>query len=239
MSRNRRPVRTLAGAAGAVVLTGLLLSGCGAGQISQTAQQVAATNGVNTSVGSVDLRDVQIAYPEAPAGGAELYAPGSSAPLRATLVNSGSVADRLVSVSSPAAANVLVDGDPVLPQDVALVSAGNFELTPTAARPLNITLEGLTRPIRAGENIPITFVFERAGSVTAQVPAAVPTEDIPHGPGPERDDFSAEAEAVPAPPELPVDEDAEEDQDTSVTDGEGVESAPGNEGSGAGGVAGN
>ncbi|BBG05144.1 MULTISPECIES: copper chaperone PCu(A)C [Pseudonocardia] len=235
MSRNRRPVRTLAGVAGAVALTGLLLSGCGAGQLSQTAQQVAATNGVNASVGSVDLRDVQIAYPESPASEAALYARGTSAPLRATLVNSGSVADRLVSVSSPAAANVLIDGDPVLPQDVALVSAANFPLTPTTSRPLDITLEGLTQPIGSADNIEITFVFERAGSVTADVPAAIPTEDLPVGGTPERDDFSAEAEAAPAPPELP----AEEEQDTSVTDGEGVESAPGNEGSGAGGAAGN
>jgi len=238
VSRNRRPVRTLAGVAGAVALTGLLLSGCGAGQLSQTAQQVAATNGVNVSVGSVDLRDVQVAYPESPASEAALYARGTAAPLRATLVNSGSVADRLVSVSSPAAANVLVDGDPVLPQDIALVSAANFPLSPTASRPLNITLEGLTQPIGAGDTIPVTFVFERAGSVTAQVPAAVPTEDVPLGPGPERDDFSAEAEAAPAPPELPADE-GQDGADTSVTDGEGVESAPGNEGSGAGGAAGN
>lgn len=180
MSRNRRrPARALAGVAGAVALTGLLVSGCGAGQIAQTAEQVAATNGLNTSVGDVDLRDVQVAYPPNPASPAVLYARGTSAPLRATLVNTGTVADRLVRVSSPAATSVAVGGDPVLPANVALVSAPGTPLAPVAARPLQIQLDGLTRPIAPGNQIPVTFVFERAGSVTVEVPTAVPTEGAP------------------------------------------------------------
>lgn len=185
MSRNRRPARALAGVT-AVALTGLLVAGCGSGQLSQTAAQVAATNGLNTSVGQVDLRDVQVAYPPAPAGPDALYARGGNAPLRATLVNTGSVADRLVRVSSPAAASVAVVGDPVMPQDVALVSTGGSPLTPTSSRPVQLRLDGLTRPIPAGAQVPVTFVFERAGSVTVDVPTGVPAEDAP-GAEPERE----------------------------------------------------
>lgn len=101
MSRTRRSARTLAGVAGAAALTGLLLSGCGTGQISQTSRQVAAVNGANATVGSVDLRDVQVAYPTAPAGPDALYRQGGAAPLVATLVNTAPVADRLLSVTSP------------------------------------------------------------------------------------------------------------------------------------------
>ena len=186
MSRNRcRPARALAGVAGAVALTGLLVSGCGAGQLAQTAGQVSATNGLNTSVGQVDLRDVQVSYPQKPAGEAALYARGSNAPLRATLINNGAVADRLVGVSSPAATSVAVGGDPVLPQGVAVVSTGGTQLTPTSSRPLQLQLDGLTQPIAAGTTIPVTFAFERAGSVTVDVPTAVPAEGVP-GSEPER-----------------------------------------------------
>ncbi|MEQ3551969.1 copper chaperone PCu(A)C [Pseudonocardia nematodicida] len=230
MSRNRhRPTRTLAGVAGAVALTGLLLSGCGAGQISQTAQQVAATNGLNASVGQVDLLDVQIAYPENPAGPNALYNPGESAPVRATLVNNGAVADRLVSVSSADAASVAIGGETALPEGVALVAVGNSQLQPTASRPLELTLEGLSRPVAPGTDVEMTFVFERAGSVTVTVPTAIPEQNAAAGP-PERDDFHAEAETggaeQPPPPGPPA-------------DGEGAEVAPGNEESGSGGAAGN
>ncbi|MBN9737010.1 MULTISPECIES: copper chaperone PCu(A)C [unclassified Pseudonocardia] len=244
MSRNRRPLRTLAGVAGAVALSGLLLSGCGTGQLSQTAQQVAATNGLNASVGDVDLRDVQIGYPQAPASEAALYARGTAAPVRATLINTGATADRLVSVSSPAAGSVAVGGDRVLAQDVALVAVGTSELQPTASRPLQLTLEGLRQPIAAGGDVPMTFVFERAGSITVTVPTGIPGEGRP-GAEPERveaegghgggangaetgvgGETGGEAEAPPV------------DQANPVPSGEGTESAPGNEGSGSGGAAG-
>ena len=243
MSRNRRPLPTLAGVAGAVVLSGLLLSGCGAGQIAQTSGQVSATNGLNTSVGQVDLRDMQIAYPAAPAGPAALYARGTAAPVRATVINTGPVADRLVSVSSPAASSVRIQGDATMPQDVALVSAGNSSLTPTGSRQIQLVAEGLTQPIAAGGTVPMTFVFERAGSVTAEVPTAVPTEGRP-GAEPERveaggaehagsnsaetgfgGETGGEAEAPPI--EQPGQQPS------------GVDSAPGDEGSGSGGAAGN
>lgn len=242
MSRNRRPLRTLAGAAGAVALSGLLLSGCGTGQISQTAEQVSATNGLNTTVGQVDLRDVQIAYPAAPAGPAALYARGSSAPVRATLINTGSVADRLVSVSTPAASSVQIQGDPAMPQNVALVSAGNSSLTPTDAREVQLVAGGLTQPIASGTTIPMTFVFERAGSVTVDVPTAIPADGAP----------GAEPERVAAEGGEHAGANSAETGVGGQTGGEaevppveqpgqqpsGVEQAPGNEDSGSGGAAG-
>ncbi|MBP2365353.1 copper chaperone PCu(A)C [Pseudonocardia parietis] len=243
MSRNRRPLRTLAGVAGAVALSGLLLSGCGAGQISQTAEQVPATNGLNASVGQVDLRDVQIAYPASPASPAALYARGTTAPVRATLINTSTVADRLVSVSSPAATSVRVQGDATMPQDLALVSAGNSQLTPTASRELQLVAEGLTQPIAAGKTVPMTFVFERAGSVTIDVPAAVPAEGAP-GAEPERVAAEAGEHAGANSAETGVGAETGGEADVPPVEQPGqqpagVEPAPGNEGSGSGGAAGN
>ena len=39
-------------------------TGCGAGQISQTANQLPAINGANVNYDELELRDVQILYPE-------------------------------------------------------------------------------------------------------------------------------------------------------------------------------
>lgn len=245
MSRTRRSARALAGVAGAAALTGLLLSGCGTGQISQTSRQVAAVNGANATVGSVDLRDVQVAYPTAPAGPDALYRQGGAAPLVATLVNTAPVADRLLSVTSPAAASVQIQGDPTMPQDIALVSPGNLQLSPTNAKRVQLVAEGLTRPVPAGAQIPMTFVFEKAGSVTVTVPTGVPHTAGSPGHAPERASFDSEesgtngaetgvnsetggqAEAPPV------------DRPNPVPAGEGAPVAPGNEGSGAGGAAGN
>ncbi|WP_224387822.1 copper chaperone PCu(A)C [Pseudonocardia sp. ICBG1293] len=245
MSRTRRSARTLAGVAGAVALTGLLISGCGAGQISQTALQVAAVNGANATVGSVDLRDVQIAYPTAPAGPDALYRQGGAAPIVATLVNTGTVADRLLSVTSPAAASVQVEGDATMPQDIALVSQGNLQLSPTNAKRVQLVAEGLTRPVPAGAQVPMTFVFERAGSVTLTVPTGVPHTEGAPGHAPERASTGSEESGANGAEtgfnsetggqaEVPP-----VDRPNPVPAGEGAEVAPGNEGSGAGGAAGN
>ncbi|MEJ8279529.1 copper chaperone PCu(A)C [Pseudonocardia spirodelae] len=239
MSRTRRPARTLAGVAGAVALTGLLVSGCGAGQIAQTAEQVAAVNGINATVGSVDVRDVQIAYPSAPAGPDALYRQGGSAPLQGTFVNTGSVADRLVSVSSPAASSVRIEGDAVMPQDVALVSPGGLQLAPTNSKRVQLVAEGLTRAVPAGAQIPMTFVFERAGSVTLTVPTAVPHVEGSAGHAPERASAGSE-EAGTNGAETGVNTETGGQAETPpVNQANPVEggSQPGNEGTGAGGAA--
>lgn len=191
MSRNRRfrPSRTLVGAAGAVALTGMLaLSGCGTGQLAQTANQTSAVNGISSQVGQIAIRDARVAYPPRSADG-NVYPAGGAAPLEVTLLNTASVPDRLIGVRSPAASAVRVGGDPTMPQNVPLVAqvAAEGGVQP-GNRPLTIELGGLTAPIRPGLSTTVTFSFERAGSVTLQVPIAAP----PEGTEPER----AEAEGA-------------------------------------------
>jgi copper(I)-binding protein len=105
----------------------LALAGCGAGQITQTDTQIAAVNGASGQAGPVGVRNAQLAFP---ANAARYYPKGSDAPLVAYVVNDGSSADRLVSVSSPAAASVNVQGSAALPAGFA-VTAGE----PAAASP--------------------------------------------------------------------------------------------------------
>ncbi|WP_342760934.1 hypothetical protein [Nocardia terpenica] len=90
----RSAIAVAALAAGAA----LALSGCSAGQISQTADQVAAVNGNTANVGQVALRNVRILLPQS-----EEYtnAKGGKAVLAFSAINnSGSKADELTSITS-------------------------------------------------------------------------------------------------------------------------------------------
>jgi copper(I)-binding protein len=45
-----------------------------------------------------------------------------------------------------------------------------------------ILLRGLTQDLRSGQIVPLTFVFRTAGSVTVQVPVAIPSEEVQPAP---------------------------------------------------------
>lgn len=115
----------------------LALSGCSAGQISQTASQVPAVNGNAATVGNVALRDVRILLPQS-----EEYtnAKGGKAVLAFSAINEGSSkTDKLVSVTTDLgkvnfipSAPELVPGQTVLAGSAAEAARAN-EAAPTAA----------------------------------------------------------------------------------------------------------
>lgn len=162
-----------------LVLLGLIaLSGCGAGAVSQTADQASGVNGAAGQVGRILVRNATIEFAGDLAG--EVYRQGRSAPLSMSLVNTGALADRLVSASSPAAASVQVMGDAVLPGNRS-VTVGNNTGTPSqalAGRTIAIKLVGLKQPVRAGLTYPVTLRFERAGEVTVAVPVDYPSGEF-------------------------------------------------------------
>ncbi|MFC9993184.1 hypothetical protein [Nocardia sp. NPDC127526] len=176
-------------AAGAV----LALSGCGAGQISQTATQVAAVNGNEANVGQVALRDVRILLPQS-----EQYnnAKGGSAVLAFSAINLGEFkSDELVSITSDLGA-VKIGGKIELgPQRTVVANlpegAGAAEAagqhgdthgaptTPAApaesktdpdATPILVEFTGLTKDITPGLTYPVTFNFKENGTVVVNVP---------------------------------------------------------------------
>jgi hypothetical protein len=99
------------------------LAGCGAGQITQTSDQVAAVAGANATVGPIAIRNARIEFDTA-AHGAAVYLAGSSAPLEMSIVNTGNEADTLVSASSPVASAVQISGTTTIPGGRTLVVAG-------------------------------------------------------------------------------------------------------------------
>ncbi|PXY31121.1 hypothetical protein BAY60_01530 [Prauserella muralis] len=161
---------------GAAVLglgAALFLTGCGAGQITQTDTQAAAINGANAQSGNIAIRDAELAYPEGTQPAA--YVQGANAEVMLSIVNQGGTNDQLVSVSSPAASGVSVTGDRAVPADSTLVVG---PAAPGLDNRLHaeIVLEGLKRQVRPGQTVDATFTFRDAGPVEVELPISAPDE---------------------------------------------------------------
>jgi hypothetical protein len=164
----------VAGTAAAVVLLG----GCSAGQITQTATQVPAVNGAEGHVGPITVRDVQLgATPQ----GQHYYSQGASAPLIATIANAGTKDDALVSVTSPQFGGAKIEGDKAVLSGHSIASGDDSDdqTAPPAAEQapgtVKITLNGCKNPaLRPGITVPVTFTFS-SGSVTVQAPIGAPS----------------------------------------------------------------
>jgi copper(I)-binding protein len=111
------------------------LAGCGAGQITQTAEQTAAVNGASATVGQIAVRNAQIEFDTAAADRAPTYAAGANAPLEMVIVNTGDAPDRLVSASSPVASSVQISGETEVPGGLTLVVEGAPAAAATPAEP--------------------------------------------------------------------------------------------------------
>ena len=157
--------RLVAASAG-LAACGLILTGCGSGQISQVAGQQAAVNGMSANAKNIDLRNVHLLANQT----SSFLAPGKVVPLVFVVANSSAdVDDKLVSITSDAG-TVAFSGDRAIPAGRALVVApkGQAEAMGSAA-PAGAEVT-LTEPITNGLSYPFTFTFEKAGAVTVAVP---------------------------------------------------------------------
>jgi copper(I)-binding protein len=161
--RSRRTTSLVVG-----VVLSLSIAGCAAGQISQTADQVAAIDGANGTVGQIGVRNALLATPTGAA-----YPKGASVPLWIWLSNAGVQNDRLTSVTTPAATAVQINGA------VTLTGNSLLDLTGSNAK---LTLTGLTATLGFGTSVPVTFVFATAGSLTINVPIQIPEQRTPGRP---------------------------------------------------------
>ncbi|MGV9413183.1 hypothetical protein ACWDOP_25055 [Nocardia sp. NPDC003693] len=176
----------------------LVLTGCGAGQVSQTADQVAAVNGNEAEVGKIALRDVRFLLPQS-----EEYqnAKGGKAVLAFSAANLGEYEpDELVSITTDIG-QVKVNGKAEIKPQATLVAdlpnksakaddhgAGGHDDShgaPTttapatsaaekpadpAANPLLIEVTGLTKDVTPGLTYQVTMNFKRNGTVAINVP---------------------------------------------------------------------
>jgi copper(I)-binding protein len=157
------------GLAAAVVLTG-----CGAGQLSQTAVQEPAVNGTNAVAGDpvtgVVLRNIHLRAPQS----VDYVPSGSKADLLFVAINeSPTLPDRLVSITSDIG-TVAVTGNPTLPPGGTLViGAPDGQPSPLdASEGADSAAAGVTlnKQITNGLTYDFTFTFERSGQTTVAVP---------------------------------------------------------------------
>lgn len=161
-ARPRAP-RARASSAALLAVAGLALAGCAAGQVSQTANQVAAIDGANAAVGSVGVLNARLASPEG-----AFFEPGDSTQVLLWISNDGLEDDTLSAVTTPAAESVEIDGEAVVP--------GKTLIDLSTSEGVRVELVGITDPLYYGQSIPITFSFAAAGDLTVNVPIENPTE---------------------------------------------------------------
>lgn len=177
--RRRRMAAAAALAAGAA----LILSGCGAGQISQTATQVAAINGNTANAGDIALRNVHIVFP---GNGTATHTTGGKAALALSIVNTGAVGtDELTGVTTDLGKVEITPSEggklEIAPSETVVVStpqAGaethtgdeTIKTEGGETTPARIEITGLTQNIIPGLTYDVTFNFKNNGSVLVQVP---------------------------------------------------------------------
>lgn len=165
---NRFATRASAGLA-ACGLTAAVLTGCGAGQISQSANQEPAVNGVNAEAGAISLRNVHLRAPQTD----DFVEPGSEAELLFVAANeSTEVPNKLVSISSDIG-EVTLTGDQTIPAGGVLIVGepdGQTEaLQQTEAADTVTASVTLTEPVSNGLLYDFTFRFTD-GEATVSVP---------------------------------------------------------------------
>ena len=108
-----------------------------------------------------------------------------------TIVNAGKVDDRLVSASSPVAAEVQIHDMKMeegvmrmrqLTGGLAVPAGARVELKP---RSLHLMFMQLKAPLVAGTTVPVTLQFEKAGSVAVQFRIEAMGESAPATTGPQ------------------------------------------------------
>jgi len=148
----------------------LALSGCGAGQISQTATQEPAVNGTSANVGDISLRNIHLRANQS----ADYVQPGRDVELIFVAANnSPDEDDKLVSITSEFG-TVTLTGDSSVPASSALIVGVPDGQTAAlesieGAEAVEATVK-LTKPITNGITYNFTFDFERAGQGTVGVP---------------------------------------------------------------------
>jgi copper(I)-binding protein len=135
------------------------LAACEAGNGAQTSRPFDPTDGASTVLHNIAIRNVFVLGP--PPGGGAIPA-GQSAGMFLGLVNNGAP-DQLLYVDAAGTASSVQ-----LPHG-AVALAMNQPVLLTGPVP-RVTLQKLTRPLSAGQFIPMTLYFQDAGTISLNVP---------------------------------------------------------------------
>jgi copper(I)-binding protein len=165
---NRLTTRLTAAVAG-LAACGVMVTGCSAGQIAQTASQGSAVNGTSANLKNIALRNVHLQAVQT----GDFLQPGTAVQLMFVAANDSiDVSDKLVGITSDVGA-VALTGDAVIPAAGALVVGspdGQAEALPMGSTTPTTAEVTLDKPITNGLTYNFTFQFEKAGNTTVAVP---------------------------------------------------------------------
>lgn len=163
---NRLTNRLFTASAG-LAACGLILTGCGSGQVSQTADQQSAVNGTSADVNNIALRNVHILAVQT----GDYLQPGRTVTLAFGAVNESlDVNDKLVNITSDVG-TVSLTGNTAIPANSALIVGDERSAAgPMGSAPATTAEVTLSRPITNGLTYNFTFNFEKAGQATLAVP---------------------------------------------------------------------
>jgi hypothetical protein len=148
----------------------VVLAGCSAGQVSQTATQEPAVNGTSVNIGEIALRNVHLRAVQT----TDYVQPGREVELLFQASNgSPDVEDKLLAVSTDIG-TVSLTGDTSVPASgVLIVGAPDGQITPLETVEAAEAAEAkvaLTEKITNGLTYNFTFKFEKSGEGTVAVP---------------------------------------------------------------------
>lgn len=190
---SRRAAVVLGGMAAA---TGLLASGCGTGQIAETAIKEPSIQGVNTQTpdNGYKIRGLVVEYP-----GPDGYRAGADAPVSAVIYNdtrspaivtvtTDSAHDIVLAGTAGSTASATPDGS-TIPDPSAGLSAppggpARIEIPALGYAQLNLQggrylqLIGLNESLRAGQQVNLVFDFGSGGTISTPVPVSVPLSPV-------------------------------------------------------------
>lgn len=159
-------------------------SACGAGQISQTASMEPDVNGTLANIGQLQLRNVQILYPTSRAS--EIFGNGGPFELAFVINNTDPVnADKLTGITAPEGTVSIVqsaDGTDIPAGQALRAGQPAGLLVPEGAQDaadqqrITVELSNAGKTVAEGLTTPLTFHFERAGSITVRTPVVVSPE---------------------------------------------------------------
>lgn len=156
----------------AAALLPLALTACGVGLDPQTYRERTTQDATNAQAGTLALRNVAI---QPPAKGEAELGVGKAAQLTLTIVNPSSEKDTLTAVSTPAASSTrLVDGSGHDVPSVGIPAEGS-----AAQGDFGVVLVGLTKALRPGVYIDVTFSFATNGRIKLSVPVKLYADPVP------------------------------------------------------------
>jgi copper(I)-binding protein len=159
-----------AGLATCGLVAAVALSGCSAGQLSQTSTQQPAVNGTQATVGNIALRNIHLRAAQS----ADYVQPGRDVELLFVAINgSPDTDDKLVSIKSDVA-TVTLTGDTSVPANgVLVVGEPDGQVAPMESAERADAAKAsvsVTKPITNGLTYNFTFAFAKAGQTTVAVP---------------------------------------------------------------------